>query len=122
MPDHSGSGEEVAYIDITPDESGQCTAGLYNAGLNLAVAIRFHKKELPWFTNWQHWGRGEYVTGMEPGTHPPIGQSKARAQKELIFLQPGETKEYNIEIEVTTQDAAIRELLKKTRHQDINAL
>jgi hypothetical protein len=121
-PDHSGPGEEVAYIDIIPDDSGLCTAGLYNAKIKLAVAIRFNKKELPWLINWQHWGHGEYVTGMEPGTHPPIGQSKARAQKELIFLQPGETKEYNIEIEVTNEEATIRELLLKTRHQDTNAL
>lgn len=116
LPAHSGSGEEVAFIDITSDESGQCTAGLYNEAINLAVAIRFRKKELPWFTNWQHWGKGEYVTGMEPGTHPPIGQASARANKELIFLQPGETREYNIEIEVINQDDAIRQLLQKTRH------
>jgi hypothetical protein len=122
LPAHSGSGEEVAFIDIKSDESGQCTAGLYNQAINLAVAIRFRKKELPWFTNWQHWGKGEYVTGMEPGTHPPIGQAVARANKELIFLQPGETREYNIEIEVINQDAAITRLLQKTRHQVINAL
>jgi hypothetical protein len=122
LPVHSGSGEEVAFIDITPDESEQCTAGLYNQAINLAVAIRFRKNELPWFTNWQHWGKGEYVTGMEPGTHPPIGQASARANKQLIFLQPGETREYNIEIEVINQDNAIRRLLEKTRHQVINAL
>ena len=83
LPGHDGPGEEVAFIDIDADESGRCTAGLYNKQINLAVAIRFNKKELPWFTNWQHWGKGEYVTGLEPGTHPPIGQAKARAQNEL---------------------------------------
>ena len=119
LTEHNGSGEEVAFIDIKPDESGKCTAGLYNAAINVAVAIRFQKKELPWLTNWQHWGNGEYVTGIEPGTHPPIGQSAARAQKELIFLQPGETRTYNLEIEVINQDEAIRQLLQKTSHQDI---
>lgn len=122
LPAHSGSGEEVAFIDITADESGKCVAGLYNAGLNIAVAIRFKKKELPWFTNWQHWGKGEYVTGMEPGTHPPIGQAAARARNELIILQPGETRQYNLEIEVLNQGSAIRPLLQKTNHQANNAL
>ena len=122
LPEHSGPGEEVAFVDIAQDKSGQCTAGLYNPAMGIAVAIRFQKKELPWFTNWQHWGNGEYVTGMEPGTHPPIGQAAARARKELIFLQPGETKEYNIEIEVLNQEPAIRQLLQKTSHQVDNAL
>ena len=56
------------------------------------------KKELPWFTNWQHWGKGEYVTGLEPGTNPPIGQAKARKEKQLIFLAPGEIRSmiYNL--------------------------
>ena len=112
------TGEEVAFIDIDSDESGRCTAGLYNTQINLAVAIRFNKKELPWFTNWQHWGKGEYVTGLEPGTHPPIGQAKARAQNELIFLEPGETRSYNLEMEVLEQEPNIKRLLQQTHHKN----
>lgn len=67
---------------------------------------------MPWLTNWQHWGKGEYVTGLEPGTHPPIGQAKAREQEELIFLQPGETRAYNLEIEVLEKQEKINEFLK----------
>ena len=118
LPSHDGTGEEVAFIDIDSDESGRCTAGLYNAQINLAVAIRFNKKELPWFTNWQHWGKGEYVTGLEPGTHPPIGQAKARAQNELIFLEPGETRSYNVEMEVLEQEPNIKRLLQQTHHKN----
>jgi hypothetical protein len=117
LSSHNGSGEEVAFIDITPDESGLCTAGLFNTRINLAVEIRFNKKELPWLTNWQHWGKGEYVTGLEPGTNPPIGQAKARAQHDLIFLQPGETRNYHVEIEVLDQKARIERLLQKTHYQ-----
>ena len=51
-------------------------------------------------TNWQHWGRNEYVTALEPGTHPPIGQSTARKNHSLLFIQPGETRIYEIEMEV----------------------
>ena len=114
---HSGIGEEVAFIDIATDQAGRCAAGLYNARLNLALAIRFNKKELPWLTNWQHWGKREYVTGLEPGTNPPVGQSKARAQNELIFIEPGETRHYSLEIEVLNQEANIRRLLQQTHHQ-----
>jgi galactose mutarotase-like enzyme len=117
LPSHSGPGEEVAFIDVIPNEAGQCTAGLYNAGLNLAVAIRFNKKELPWLTNWQHWGKGEYVTALEPGTHPPIGQAKARARNELIMLKPGEKRYYSLELEVLDQEAGIKQLFQSTHQQ-----
>lgn len=93
---HSGNGEEVAIVDIEATEKGQCICGIHNPTLELAVAIQFNKQELPWMTNWQHWGKGEYVTGLEPGSHPPIGQSKARENETLIFIAPGERIQYNL--------------------------
>ena len=111
MDEHSGAGEEVGFIDPTPDGGGQCVCGLHNSTLDLAVALRFQKEQLPTLTNWQHWGKGEYVTGLEPGTNPPIGQAKARQQKQLIFLQPGESKSYNLDLEVFDNKKSIHEFL-----------
>lgn len=113
LEEHSGNGEAVAFINAQPGSTGQCTCGLHNSQIGLALALRFQKKQLPWLTNWQHWGKGEYVTGLEPGTHPPIGQAKAREQEELIFLQPGETRAYNLEIEVLEKQEKINEFLQK---------
>ncbi|MCY7350430.1 MAG: aldose 1-epimerase family protein [Cytophagaceae bacterium] len=111
MDEHNGTGEAVAFIDATPDVSGQCTAGLYNAKLGIAVALRFQKAQLPWLTNWQHWGDGEYVTGIEPGTHPPIGQTAARQQQSLLFLQPGESRTYEVRLDVLPDDEHISHFL-----------
>jgi hypothetical protein len=108
---HRGTGEAVAFIDATPDPTGGCSAGLYNGRLGLAVALRFQKNQLPWLTNWQHWGRGEYVTGIEPGTHPPIGQAKAREQQTLLFLEPGERRAYDVALDVLTTDEPINQFL-----------
>ncbi|MGA0555568.1 aldose 1-epimerase family protein [Larkinella sp. VNQ87] len=113
LDDHSGFGEEVAIIDPTPDADGRCTAGLYNDNLGFALALRFRKEQLPWLTNWQHWGKGEYVTGIEPGTHPPIGQAAARQQKTLLFLEPGESRTYEVEIEILSKEDAIQSFLRK---------
>jgi len=113
LEDHNGSGEAVAFIDAMPDDSGQCTCGLYNSKIGIAMVMKFQKKQLPWLTNWQHWGKGEYVTGIEPGTHPPIGQAKARGQQNLIFLQPREMRKYDIEIEVLENKERINEFLIK---------
>ncbi len=112
LDEHSGSGEEAAFIDIAADATGKCTCGLHNSSLGIAVALQFPKNQLPWLTNWQHWGKGEYVTGLEPGTNPPIGQAKARQHNTLIQLAPYESRTYDIEITVLAHKEAIDELKK----------
>lgn len=121
MDEHRGPGEAVAFINARPDDSGECSAGLYNPRLGLAVALRFRKTQLPWLTNWQHWGRHEYVTGLEPGTHPPTGQANARAEQTLIFLEPGEGRVYDLTLEVLTNEAQISPFVKPgTVHSSLN--
>lgn len=115
LEEHNGRGEEAVFIDVEPDHEGQCLGGLYNKKLGIALAIRFKKEQLPWLTNWQHWGKGEYVTGIEPGTNRVIGQAKARQQGELNFIQPGETKHYDLEIEITEDLEIIKALLKNQK-------
>lgn len=116
LDEHNGGGEEASFIDAGADEQGQCCSGLYNAKIGIAVALKFQKKQLPWLTNWQHWGKGEYVTGLEPGTNAPIGQAKAREKKELLFLQPGETRQYDLVMEVLNNEESIREFLIYSKH------
>jgi galactose mutarotase-like enzyme len=113
MREHAGTGEAVAFIDPETDSSGRCECGFHNARLGIGLALRFNKTQLPCLTNWQHWGKGEYVTGLEPGTNPPSGQAKAREEKNLIILQPGEKKTYDVELEVLDTKDRIREFLKK---------
>jgi hypothetical protein len=112
MVEHAGGGEEVAFINPEPDPSDQCTCGLYNERLKFALALRFQKKELPWLMNWQHWAKGEYVTALEPGTNPPIGQAKAREEGTLILLEPGESRNYHLELEILQEENSIKEFLK----------
>ena len=111
LQNHSGTGEAAVFIDVEADASGLCACGLYNPQIEIALALRFQKKQMPWLTNWQHWGDGEYVTGLEPGSHPPIGQQKAREQKSLIFLAPGEAKTYDLEFEVLDTKTKIKDFI-----------
>ena len=111
LEDHLGTGEEVVLVDIDADIFGQSVAGLYNSKLGIALAMKFKKEQLPWFANWQHWGKGEYVTGLEPSTHALTGQAKARKDGDLIFIQPGEKRVYDVELEVITGEEAMKEFL-----------
>ncbi|MGV3502734.1 MAG: aldose 1-epimerase family protein [Adhaeribacter sp.] len=123
MEEHRGTGEEAAFVDMSPDAEGWCTCALHNEGLGLALSLRFPKAQLPWLTNWQHWGPGEYVTGLEPCTNPPIGQAKTREKGELIELAPGESRHYDLELDVLHHPGRIQQLLHHTFHinQPVNA-
>ena len=108
MDEHSGFGEDVAFIIPDEDESGKVICGYANDQLELALKIEFKKSQMPWLINWQHWGINEYVTALEPATNPPIGQKNARDNGTLILLEPGETREYELKLEVLTGDKATR--------------
>ena len=110
---HAGSGEAVAFIDPDEDKKGDCLCGLFNAKINLALAIRFKKAQLPWLTNWQHWGKGEYVTGLEPGTHQPVGQKEVKRRGEMTYLQPGESKEFNLELSLISEEQKLIKFVKQ---------
>ena len=100
IAEHCGAGESVAFIKPIAAETGVCQYEVFNLKLPLRVRIKCSKEQLPWLTNWQHWGENEYVTALEPGTNPPIGQAMARKDGTLIFINPGELRSYNLELEV----------------------
>jgi len=104
LDSHSGPGEAAGYIDVEPDSNGVCRSSIKNSQIGLGVEVSFKKEQLPWLTNWQHWGRHEYVTALEPGTHPPIGQASARKNNTLLKLEPGETASYDLELKVVNID------------------
>ena len=117
MDSHQGDGSAVGIIDVEPDTEGICTVGLANHKLNIALVIKYKKQQLGYLTNWQHWGRGEYVCALEPGTNPPIGQIKAREQNELIVLEPGERREYDLEMSLLSDNKKINEFIKTTNNE-----
>lgn len=112
---HSGMGEACAFIDIKADDNGICNCGILNSNLKIAFDIRFKKSQLPWISNWQHWGIGEYVTALEPGTNGPIGQNKAKEEESLIYINPGEYKTYDLDMEVITDEDKIEAILNNIK-------
>ncbi len=97
-PAHTGPGEACGFISPSAGGDGQSCAGICNRSLDLAFQLFFDVGQLPCLANWQHWGPGEYVTGLEPGTHYPAGQKAARAAGRLIMLEPGDMREYALVI------------------------
>lgn len=96
------NGEACAFINTEADNEGMCICAIINTELNLSFQLKYRKDQLPWLTNWQRWVKNEYVVGMEPGTNPPLGQAKARKDGTLNFIKPGESRTYELLMEVIT--------------------
>jgi len=103
LDSHQGGGEAAAFIDPHADQEGNYQFGLHNPKLGLEVGVTANKNQLPALTNWQHFGEREYVLGLEPGTNHPIGQSGARKTNLLRMLEPGQSVEYNLRIQINQQ-------------------
>jgi len=100
MDSHQDGGEACVFIDPETDESGLCHCSAFNPALGIGLEIRFRKEQLPKLINWQHWGKGEYVTALEPATNLTIGQSHARNDGTLIILGEGERREYALTLRI----------------------
>jgi len=108
---HRGFNESVAYLFPRPaDRSGGTTVGLVNRKLGLGVAIRYNTKEFGRCVNWQHWGRGEYVTALEPANGTVEGRARDRERGLLDTIPAGGRKVYRYQIEAVTGREGIEAL------------
>ncbi|MCL2343990.1 MAG: aldose 1-epimerase family protein [Firmicutes bacterium] len=101
-PTH-GYAEQVFYHDLVPDAGGLVWAGLRNPALGVSVKLKFFKRELPYLIEWKQMGEGDYVCGLEPATWKPEGRARARVLGELETIQPGEVREFHLEICVESE-------------------
>ncbi|MGI6113656.1 MAG: aldose 1-epimerase family protein [Mahellales bacterium] len=92
--------EQVFYHDLKTDSQGNTCAALINERLGLGVVIRFNKGQLTNFTQWKQMGEGEYVLGIEPCNCFVEGRAQAKADRSIKYIEPGEVKSFNIEIEI----------------------
>jgi hypothetical protein len=112
-----GYDEQCFYYDMIADEQGYVTVVLanraYGDGRGLGAYVRYRQAELPQFTQWKMVCAGTYVTGLEPANCKVEGRDKDRERGILQFLEPGEEREYMLEIGVLDGNAAIDELVAK---------
>lgn len=99
-----GFSEQVYFHDVAPDADGFVHSALINKGFNdgqgFGFYTKYRKEQLPVLIEWKMTGEGLYVVGMEPGTNRGDGRSLERKEGRLIFLKPGETRSYHLEIGV----------------------
>ena len=90
---------------------------LHNEKLGVAAIVRFDKDVLPFMCEWKCMRAGEYALGLEPTTSGVVNRSEARELGNVTYLEPGESREYNVSIELT-DDAAVIEHYKAIAHKE----
>ena len=110
----AGFKERVYYHDMAPDSDGYVYVALVNRefgnGQGFGFYVKYRKDQLPRFIEWKMNGEGAYVAGMEPANCLVNGRDKERERGTLQFLQPGEKREYQLEIGVLASTDEIGEL------------
>ena len=113
LPEHAGTGERGLIVDTDAGRDGRCRVGLINDRLKLGVEISYPKEALPRMANWQHYGpRGSYVTGLEPFAGSLLGSKRDHDPRAQQFLEPGESRRYELRLRILSTPAELRALAK----------
>ncbi len=111
-----GFEEEVFYHEMESGKDGYVSVVLsnekYGDGKGLGILQRYKATNLPYYIEWKMCGQGAYVLGMEPGNCHVEGRAKARKEGELIFLKPGEVKDFHLELSVLADNEEIGKAIK----------
>ena len=108
--------DEQCYFHTEQPQDGEAFAMLHNEKLGLAAIVRFDQKVFPLMCEWKCMRAGEYALGLEPTTSGVTNRAEAREAGLLSYLEPGESREYNVSIELT-EDKAVIEHYKAIAHK-----
>jgi hypothetical protein len=111
QPPTSGYSEQVFYHNLRSDQNDDTCVALINKKLELGASVHFNKKQLPNFTQWKQMGEGEYVLGMEPCNCNVEGRVNQGNKGNLEYLEPGETRQYDLTIGIADGIAEIDNMI-----------
>ena len=110
-----GFTEQVWEHELAADPEGRAPYAVVNDALGLGLAVEVVKAQLPTLTEWQHFQAGAYALGIEPGTNHLPGHAFARERGELIVLQHGEARPYDLVLRVLDGAEAIAAAERRIR-------
>jgi Domain of unknown function (DUF4432) len=99
--------ERVFEHELVNESNGDVPVAIVNRDLGVGAYEVFNRIQMPRHVVWRMLGEGHYVVGIEPSTNRPAGRLAARERGELIILQPGERREYDLELGALNGNEAI---------------
>ena len=95
-----GFHEQVWQHEMAADVDGNVPVLLVNDALEIAFEVVNRKDQFPCNYQWQNFHSGQYVIGMEPSTHHVQGREFARERGEMIWLEHGDERRYDVTFRV----------------------
>jgi hypothetical protein len=95
-----GFREQVWQHEMAADANGQVPVMLVNDALEIAFEVVNRKDQFPCNYQWQNFHSGQYVIGMEPSSNHVQGREFARERGELIWLEHGDSRHYDVSFKV----------------------
>ena len=106
--------EEMCYYHkLKPDADNHSTVAVYNPQLDLGIAIEVDLGTLDHFVQWKMMGAGDYVMGLEPGSSTIDGLEDAVKNGSMKYLEPGESREYELTFHILKGREAYEQIKKK---------
>lgn len=101
QPPTPGYREQVFRHVPVADADGKVRVKVENPALGLGLRWTYDKTNLPHLFQWKMMGQGTYVLGVEPANSSGMkGRAAARESGDLPYLLPGESRCYELELEV----------------------
>ena len=88
---------------------------IHNEALGIAVVVHYDADELPIFCEWKCMMAGDYAVGLEPSAAGFWGLRYAVENGLARYLEPGESANIHIGIEVTDDSGKIRDYASKCK-------
>jgi len=100
--------DERVYYHRNIRSEGQASVRIRNdrfpassgAALPISVELSWDATTLPNLIQWKMPGQGTHVLGLEPANCVVEGRAAERERGTLVFLEPGESRQYELELKV----------------------
>jgi Domain of unknown function (DUF4432) len=96
----TGFREQCYEHSVLSEPGGTVPVAVVNRARGIGVYEVHAQRQLPFHTMWRMLGEGTYAVAMEPTTNRDAGRFDARERGELVMLDPGETRRYDLEVGV----------------------
>jgi hypothetical protein len=107
---------ETVYFHEMNMNRGYGYAALVNRSLHyngLGICIKYNLDELPYMNQWKMDAEGHYVLGLEPANCRTFGRAKEKAEGRLRYIEPGEIRQFRLELTVAENIGDILEMFYK---------
>lgn len=98
-------------LEMGCEADGSVPVGIVNRD-SFGMYVVYNQRQFPQYLEWRMMGEGQYAVGIEPCTNT-FGRSIARERGQLITLQPGESRMYELELGVLDGADAVQALRER---------